>query len=248
MKIRCIYRVMTCLALLSFGSMVEAAVYDLKSDWSNIDNPNGPWALRQGSTPLPWVPDIGSIGLPGQGAWVPSAAPGNFLPIWWKAAYNGAPFGYNYLANDIVTHSQDFGNGGSNGPGNVAWTSPVAGTIDIAGSLWSARSFDLGRANEWAIYLNGNSLASGTGLGISYTRAAPLQLPDLNDIAIGIGDVVELRIFVASGLLGDAAGVNLTITTTEATSPIPEPASIAVLATGAFALGMRRRRQARRTA
>ncbi len=59
-----------------------ATTYDLATDWSTTENPNGVWSLDQGSTPLQSISNFnfgGSIGIDVT-AWAPSNSGGGFLP------------------------------------------------------------------------------------------------------------------------------------------------------------------------
>src|SRR5262249_25336945 len=75
------------------ANAVPVLVADLKSDWSDGNNPNtatfGTWSYRQGTSLLPEVPNFtfgGTVTFPTpQPAWAPSNVPGNFLPAEFKA-------------------------------------------------------------------------------------------------------------------------------------------------------------------
>lgn len=41
----------------SLSTLSAAVVYDLKTDWSDLVNPNGPWSYREGNNVLPHVAD-----------------------------------------------------------------------------------------------------------------------------------------------------------------------------------------------
>src|SRR2546422_3848490 len=73
----------------AFCSAVSAAtIYDLKTDWSDTNNPNGTWAYRQDGSTLPHNDVSVCCGSPGFGinaAWAPGSVAGNFLPLWAKA-------------------------------------------------------------------------------------------------------------------------------------------------------------------
>jgi hypothetical protein len=58
------------------------------------------------------------------------------------------------------------------GLANVTWTSPINGVVDISGAVWMGR--DIGRANDWRLYLNGGLLTGGSiWSGDPYSRASP---------------------------------------------------------------------------
>ena len=106
---------MSCAAIDASG----ATVYDLASDWSTTANPNGPWSLNQGSTPLPLTPNFnfgGSVDIDVP-AWAPSNSGGDFLPAFFQA--NTTVSGYDWAPGDIIMHSTDPINGGSSGIANI---------------------------------------------------------------------------------------------------------------------------------
>jgi hypothetical protein len=199
-------------------SIARATTYNLAADWSDIDNPNGVWTYREGTNPLPLIPNWTPLPSPViQPAWAPSADSGNFLPAWFKSRSNN-PEGLEVLMGDVVVHSTDDFNGRFSGIANVIWTSPLNRVLDISGAVWMTR--DIGRGNEWNLLLNGVSLTSGNIFsGDPFNRANPFHFANglngpaaLNAIAVSIGDVIELRI-VRTTTFGDDVGVNLTITT-----------------------------------
>src|SRR5436190_22848687 len=120
------------LFLVFCSALSAATIYDLKTDWSDTNNPNGAWAYRQDGSMLPHN-DVSVCCAPGfgiLGAWAPSPRGGNFLPVWAKATGNNS--GSGFLAGDILFHSVDGLKGNPDlGEGNVTWTAPVSGSIDI---------------------------------------------------------------------------------------------------------------------
>jgi hypothetical protein len=160
--------------LIHFTS-ANAAVFDLKSDWSNTANPNGVWSYNEGANPLPHQDVLGSPYCVSdkQSGWGPSngrqAPPPPFLPLWFKAVQSSPSDSYGNIedweAGDIVTHSQDDGNGKDKGKSNVTFTfpGPNPGFANISGSVWIAR--DIGRAVGWALYHNGKLLTEGSLYG-----------------------------------------------------------------------------------
>jgi hypothetical protein len=233
----------------SLSTLSAAMVYDLKADWSDVTNPNGPWSYREGNNVLPHVADW--QGLSGdftgvQPAWARAQEGNTNLPPWMKiASPNG--LGADWQLGDIVTHSTDGFNGIGSGLSNVIWTSPLNGTIDVSGATWMVR--DIGRGNHWDISLNGNLLTEGDIFsGDSFNRSNPFNFAAgsgggtvLSQIQVFSGDVLRLQFTKTSGP-GDYAGVNLTISATA----VPEPSGIAMslmgfLAVFAWRVGMARR-------
>ena len=113
------------------GMNAAPQVYDLKADWSGTQNPNGAWSYRQGdslliNSPIPWV----GANYGGCGAsilWPPS------VPAVEKV--NGIVKAYDcmlfvsdgYIEDGDVLVAPGIG-------GNILWTAPSTGTIDISGA------------------------------------------------------------------------------------------------------------------
>lgn len=133
---------------------------NLAGDWSDTDNPFGPWTIREGNRQLPGLANWGQFPYP-QPAWAPSSRAGNFLPAWFKAAGAGAvEYRQDWRRGDVVVHTTDSTNGASSGIANVLWTSSFDGAVSISGGVWNARNN--GRANMWLIMVNGHEVTSAT--------------------------------------------------------------------------------------
>ena len=52
---------LSTLAFLLLPVCHAATIYDLKTNWSDTNNPNGVWAYRQGTTILSHQTDIGTV-------------------------------------------------------------------------------------------------------------------------------------------------------------------------------------------
>lgn len=222
------------LFLVACITLSAATIYDLKADWSDTNNPNGPWAYRQGTTLLPFQPGLGVIccGVLPFGGWAPSANPHAFLPMIVRSvlAAEGA------LPGDIWIHSVDDGNGKSaNGQANVTWTAPSDGVIDIALGLWHAQT-SYNRSNDFYLTLRTALLDSGTISATNgKTRINPYTF-NTTGLSVHTGDVIQLTLQRTPGQFsGTSTGVNLTITLT----PVPEPATCALLLSGLAALAFR---------
>lgn len=218
----------TATASLS-GNAVAASIWDLKNDWSDTTNPNGPWSLNSDSTSLPHI--SGST-LPGgvlvsQPGW---AACSSCRGFWFKAAFE--PSNIDWKTGDIVLHTQDQFSNPYDHAANVTWSSPLSGVISIAGSVWMD-DFFAARGNQWNLYLKGVLVSTGTLSGTDiYDRANPYSLltgsggaTPLSAVSVVSGDVIKLEI-VRTTFDGFFVGTNLTV------SAVPEPGTNAFLLLG----------------
>jgi hypothetical protein len=177
----------------------EAAHYDLNADWGDgteVNNPNGTWALRYGEDPLPlhyWMPS--------EYAW-----------IWdWTAQTTVPSFAFetiskwnDCLPGDIIMQGT---NGGTNG--NICWTAPTAGTVNISGRTWDAYG---GRGGSWTLYVDATQVAGGTlaasskrySNGVTFAENI-LAGMSLTDVPVLAGTVVVFNQVAAT------AGVQMTV-------------------------------------
>ena len=256
--------VVAVFGIVILPSLSVGATYDLQTDWSNTNNPNGTWAYLQGSNPLPLQNGLligaGWVGVP---VWAPgnnwlSAGGPGFLPLWYKAS-----------DGNVYMHSVDGTNGiPANGPAILAWTAPAAGTISISGSIWYTQ-LGLGRSQDFLLFLGsaynnsigatttglyvpgtmtgGALLASGTvNQGNGYdsqssalafsTALAPGQT--LTGLPVTQGEVLSLVITPSAGSIATMSGVVMTVTE----SPVPLPAGILLFGPGLVGLAAVRRR------
>ncbi len=148
------------------------------------------WALQ---------PDLGAH----QRLWAPDRSS---LPAWFKSV-GEAPF--DMPTGRVVCHS----------PAVLRWTSPVAGTLQIAGALWLTR--DLQRPQNWELRLNGERLTQGR-LEQGPSSKSPLSLASGSGggsaltVDVDEGDDLEL-VFAPAGGSGDYIGMDLALTCGERT-------------------------------
>jgi hypothetical protein len=201
MKKRCLLLATMALLALTLPLTTNAApeVYDLKTDWSDTQNPNGTWSYLEGerlmlADPVPW--------------WGPSSV-GTYIVL--------SPEGEVMVA--------------PTGGGNILWTAPESGTIDISGATWGGSCyFDDG--TYWTLSLNGSSLSGGkAGDVCSNPISSPLDLSSgsggtaaLQNISVQPGDQLVLAIGGFSTI-----GVKLTITLTpDSVGPVPAIENLAI--------------------
>ena len=184
---------------LTVATHAATQVYDLKADWSDTQNPNGPWSFRDSvgglfvNTPCPWWNSAG-------GDAITKLTEASVLP-----GYEGSIVEPGSLeVGDVVLVAFVYT--------SVRWTAPLNGIINISGALWPRENpqfFPL----SWTLTHNGNPVSDGlVGTGI---RSSPYDLSSgsggadgLLNISVQAGDQVELRLHTSGG----AIGLNVTIT------------------------------------
>lgn len=219
MRRNCRFIVGAVLALAAARGASSDDCWDLTEDFSDLANPNGVWSYNEGANPLPhvdsWQSTLGGWAQP-QPAYAYSENATNRLPVWYQS--NGTEtFDSDIQGGDVVVHSVDPFNGIGNGEANVTWTSPVAGMVNISGAVWEAR--EIGRGNQWTLYLNNAPLSSGVVFsGDPYSRATPFDFAlgsggssALQMLPVTVGDVLKLEI-VRTTAPGDFVGIRLRIT------------------------------------
>jgi hypothetical protein len=205
--------------------------YDLVSDFSNSQNPNGPWSFTYNDALIPQ----GSFVWGGTG---------------WGAYYygdgsvqNGIPYGapvFDWQPGDVLVHALSYYFGGASTFVKLNWTAPEAGTVDITGRVWDA-AIDPNRDDGWTLAIKGSAVAGRNSiLGISRTDSTAqfggnLYEPhSLSNISVNAGDTISLAVF-ASQDWGHFAGVDMDI------QYVPEPSTCAAFL-GLLSVGLAYRR------
>ena len=128
------------LAFLQSAAAARASktIYDLNSDWSDTQNPNGAWSYNENEVPISVHQQFWWGGFGWGYLWL---GDGSIL----KGSYfEGAtdPWGnpiapaFDWQPGDVMMHALSVPYGGQSTFLNVKWVSPEAGMIDIAGRAW----------------------------------------------------------------------------------------------------------------
>lgn len=209
----------------AWGTLGYATIFDIKADWSDVNNPNGVWTLRKSPTAIFTTnqADFYANGT-NQKAWADQ--PANQLqhvPVWMKGTVVGA--GYtDFPLGEIYLHGAEVDRTGSNYTSAV-WTSSEAGTAAISGSLWNVRH--LGRSMFWQLRKNGATLSSGSiSSSDPYTSSSPLNLSAGSGGAAALtqsiipGTQLELAFISPDSNLGELVGVRYAIQTNIGTESV----------------------------
>ena len=172
--------------------------YNLAADWSDTNNPNGPWSYNDvDGLPLPahvsdW--DLTDEHFAGpQPAWSLVSSPRS-VPMAFKSVGVTAGTFWNLDApsGTVGMHGQPLFAG-------VTWASPDSGLATISGGVWKMRKNN-DRVIDWRITVNGSVVTEGA-LSDSdpYTSSNPF------DFASGTGGAAVLSIPV---MPGDVIGID----------------------------------------
>jgi len=229
------------------AGVAQAQQYNLADDWSDVNNPNGPWTLDKAPGQLFTVvqPDWYGNGT-NQPAWADAPGPDPFppnplAPMWAKAIGDvgtltgDAVYSSFVDAGTVIMHSaEDFRTGTDFS--SLVWTSPGTGTAHIDGGLWIAKAFD--RPHQWELRKNGISFTSG-GLSQAdpYDKTNPFLFAagsggaSAVDVAVAQNDELELLIYKSGSYYtpGTFVGMNYQIRF------VPEPTSLGL---GLMTLGL----------
>lgn len=181
----------------------QGTTYDLKANWSNTNNPNGVWSLREGNNVITAVVQ-NWIGFQSQYAWAKAATGNGAVPAFLKVS-SGDFEAPRAEVGDVVVHPQDEVSGAGLGQARIVWTAPTSGTVDVEGAVWLART-TLKRADEYTLTVAGVKKASGTiDFDDGNTRDDPHAF-SANLLPVTSGDEVVLQISQHPGCEGEGSG------------------------------------------
>jgi hypothetical protein len=238
------------LATTTFAGRASAVivVYDLRLDFSNANNPNGPWEYLKGNVPLTHFSPVTQPALPAaaaNGYWGDTSSSNNSAIMLTTAggSATGLWTDNDFLKDDVLVRTTDPSTGA---PMIITWTAPSAGSFTYSGMLWNANAPLGPGATSYAMTLNaGPALESGTAMPGNDRTNGISMLNGLIPVNVLPGDVVALEFNPAPGPpFGSLAGITFTIDFT----PVPEPSSLALASLGLFAMtgyALRRRKQSK---
>lgn len=208
------------LLVLTLTTNAATQVYDLKTDWSDTQNPNGTWSFRaEGGDLLPNY-----------------SFPWGYL--FWGDWYSGEGEGLRRITGDLVVpgylEAGDVSVLLTSGV-NVRWTAPANGTISVSGNIWGGGSNEgyTGGMVSWTLRHNVSPLSTGAVLS-GALRSAPHWLSSgsggaaaLQNVSVQTGDLIEIS-YIPQG--GGPSGVNFTITlTTDSVDPVTAIEDLAIM-------------------
>lgn len=209
------FALLACLAVGAVPSM--AIVYDYATDFSITNgNPNGVWSYG--------AKRKDQDGKPTGEFKVFDSTESSWYLHWYMAANENNTFGGQTWKN--VSGGTQYGipdgkvslNGDAYSTSTARWTAPSDGTIDLTISLGSSNSARM-------LTIKGIVVNDGAWWGYSDTG-----------IPVVAGDVIDLTMYAAPHSGNTRTDITIDFT------PVPEPASLAVLAIGSLALLKRRKK------
>lgn len=183
--------------------------YDLRTDWSSEENPNGVWSYNHDTVPI-----TQSLSWRGHTGWgYRGSADGCIIQVGDPNAFGQR---HDMQPGDIVMHALSVPFEGDSKSVNVTWTSPLSGTIDIRGRAWDA-AIAQDRDMTWSLKVDGSTVAERSSLrGLSREdpdarfSANHVGHGDLDGMRVRRGTRVEFRLSTATHY-GHFAGVELQI-------------------------------------
>lgn len=235
-------------AALGVTLPAQAAVYSLKGDWSDTNNPNGPWSYLAAGAPLPSNTDWIGFGP----SWNDPRLAGNLHPNGGNGLTPGLtkyeagsePEPIDAVDGDIVGHSDDGIAGFNSGAGllSMRFVSPAAGLASIDGRIWDAH-LSVDRDQVWELWVDNALQTSGILLGDGTEGRNNADIFSASGIGMAVGSIVEFRVSRVQDNIGGLFGVELDITVEPTRVPTPATLPLVALALTA-AIWTRARRKA----
>lgn len=253
---------LTCglLVAVAGSATAQASSFDLSTDFSYTNNPNGAWSFVYGGSALTnvgapqsngnsLIPAIGSGGYYSTGSDLNSNTPDVIKTAVDGSSASGSQGSYSngdFLTGDVIVHSPNSG-----APVDVIWTAPSNGTISFTTDLWYAHTLSVlvvDRTNSDSVLLGGNTIGSADISPTSYgDRSSPWVITDSN-VSVSKGEELIVQIEKASGqAYGSLNGVEISGTFTAA-GGVPEASTWAMMLVGFTGLGIAGYRAPRKSA
>lgn len=190
-------------------------VWNLATDWSDLNNPNGPWSLKHNASDISTHVSSWNGGSfhTSQSAWVVNNNTAQ-VPNFFKRSGTGGT--YDIPLAVTAGHSP----GSAQGISSVVWTSPDAMNIEVSGAIWDASP--LQRVVQWDLFLNGSKLSGGVLANHTdaFSSINPFDFT-ITPFSVNPGDQLSLAFRAPSGQQwGDVLAFDLTISETQEIGPI----------------------------
>ena len=224
------------IALIVLASLLPAvsqAQWNLSNDYSGSLNPNGVWTFGSRTLGNLNAAGLSVYTVPGsQFGWDQSWSSGSLPTVTRNATNSTQTFStVTYAPYQVGLHP-----GFSGEYSIVRWTAPTSGAFSLASTFTGIDCCFT--STDIHVLVNGTSYFSNFVYGYGNSQSYS------NTFALIAGDNVELVVGYGSNgnFFDDSTGLDLTINAVTAT---PEPASVALLATGLLVVGgfSRRRRR-----
>jgi hypothetical protein len=250
--------VLGLLLVVASNVAAQASTFDLSTDFSYTNNPNGAWSFVYLGSPLT------NVGAPlsNGNSLIPAIGPsgyystGNNLyvdtPDVIKTIVDGSSSCGNegcftngdFLAGDVIVHSPNDGT-----PVDIIWTAPSNGTISFTTDVWYAHSVVSieNRVNIDSVLLGGTTIEAADISPTSFgDRSSPWSVAE-NNVSISAGEELVVQIEEAAGQTfgGSLNGVEIS-GTFSAAGTVPEASTWAMILLGFAGLGFAGYRKARK--
>jgi len=233
------------LLLIQMTLSVSADVlhYSLVNDWSDSQNPHGPWSYNLNNAPITtfqpfWWGQAGwGYNYLGDGCIIRGSAPTGTDPFG-----NPVPAANDWQPGDVMMHALSIPYGGDSTFLNVTWTSPVAGVLDISGRAWDGL-IQSDRDVAWSLSVGGQLVAQRSSVQGLFRSDSAAQFANnllagqtLTGIPVTQGEIVQFQV-ATDTYYGEFLGVQTEL----AVTTVPEPGTCILLFLACVGLLYRRR-------